>query len=123
MRLFPVILVVFAVLPSAHADVADELAHMLAKHPEADANRDGKLTEDAEPGSYEVTCWKPLTTISSRARPSISSGVLHCVRAIRGVLHTSSPVFLSSAKMTDSSPLSRSATMISRSPYRTGDEP
>ena len=38
-------------LPTAHADVTDELAHMLAKHPEADVNHDGTLTED-EAGNY-----------------------------------------------------------------------
>ena len=67
MRLFPVILVVFAVLPSAHADVADELAHMLAKHPEADANRDGKLTED-EAGIFILRKFQ-------RKRPNRGAGI------------------------------------------------
>ncbi len=51
MRFFPLGLVVFILLPTAHADVTRELARMLAKHPEADANGDGTLTED-EAGDY-----------------------------------------------------------------------
>ncbi|MHC4403798.1 MAG: carboxylesterase family protein [Planctomycetota bacterium] len=60
-------LVVFALVPTAHADVADELAHMLVKYPEADANRDGTLTED-EAGDYILRTFQ-------RKRPNRGSGI------------------------------------------------
>ena len=51
MKLCPICLVVLTLVQTAHADVAGELAHMLAKYPKADANQDGTLTED-EAGNY-----------------------------------------------------------------------
>jgi predicted peptidase len=67
MRLSPFGLVVFAFLPTAHADVADELARMLAKYPEADANRDGTLTEE-EAGDYILRTFQ-------RKRPNRGPGI------------------------------------------------
>jgi hypothetical protein len=74
-------LVVFALLPTARAEVADELARMLAKHPEADANRDGTLTARentasatvlesavAEPSSFILAVLGWLTLLASRKR-------------------------------------------------------
>lgn len=59
--------VVFALLPTAQAEVADQLARMLAKHPQADANRDGTLTED-EAGDY-------LFSRILRKRPNRGPGI------------------------------------------------
>ncbi len=67
MKLLPLGLVVFVLLPTAHADVAGELAHMLAKHPEADANRDGTLTED-EAGNFILRTFQ-------RKRPNRGAGI------------------------------------------------
>ena len=57
----------FTLLPIAHADVADELAHMLNKYPEADTNRDGTLTED-EAGIY-------ILRYVQRKRPNRGTGI------------------------------------------------
>ena len=46
MRLLIVGLVSLACASDAYADVGSELQRMLASHPDADANRDGALTED-----------------------------------------------------------------------------
>ncbi len=67
MRLFPFGFVILALLPTAHADVADELARMLAKHPEADADRDGTLTE-GEAGDY-------ILRTLQRKRPNRGPGI------------------------------------------------
>ena len=67
MVLFTVGLVVFLLLPAAHADVAGELASMLARYPEADANRDGTLTE-AEAGEYILRKFQ-------RRRPNRGPGI------------------------------------------------
>ena len=42
---------IFTLLPQARADKQSELAHMLSKYPQADANQDGSLTEE-EAGNY-----------------------------------------------------------------------
>ena len=67
MKLNPIALVVLALAPTPRVDVADELARMLAKHPEADANRDGKLTED-DAGDY-------LLRTFQRKRPNRGPGI------------------------------------------------
>ena len=67
MRFVAVGLVVHALCLTAHADVAGELARMLAKHPRADANRDGKLSE-GEAGNYI------LRTVQ-RKRPNRGPGI------------------------------------------------
>ena len=64
---FTVGLVVFGLLPTAVADVAGELARMLAKYPEADANGDGTLTE-AEAGEYILRKFQ-------RKRPNRGPGI------------------------------------------------
>lgn len=67
MNLCPIDLVVLAFALTAGADVADELARMLAKHPEADANRDGTLTEE-EAGDYILRTFQ-------RKRPNRDPGI------------------------------------------------
>jgi predicted peptidase len=54
-------------IPAEEADVADELARMLVKYPAADANRDGKLTED-EAGDYILRTFQ-------RKRPNRGPGI------------------------------------------------
>jgi len=56
-----------ALVPTARADVADELARMLTKHPGADTNRDGTLTED-EAGEYILRTFQ-------RKRPNRGPGI------------------------------------------------
>jgi predicted peptidase len=75
MKLFPIGLVVISLVQTAHADVADELARMLAKYPEADANRDGTLTED-EAGNYILRTFQ-------RKRPNRGPGIRN--RSLIGV--------------------------------------
>ena len=58
---------ILAFLSTARADVADELAHMLAKYPEADADGDGTLTE-AEAGNYILRTFQ-------RRRPNRGPGI------------------------------------------------
>lgn len=67
MKLFSVGLVVCALVLTARADVDDELARMLTKHPNADANRDGTLTED-EAGDYILRTFQ-------RKRPNRGPGI------------------------------------------------
>jgi len=67
MKFLPFGLVAFAFLPTAGADVADELAHMLTKYPKADANRDGTLTEK-EAGNYILRTFQ-------RKRPNRDPGL------------------------------------------------
>ena len=64
---FTVVLVAIGLLPTADADVAGELAHMLARYPEADADRDGILTE-AEAGEYILRKFQ-------RKRPNRGPGI------------------------------------------------
>ncbi|MFZ5829427.1 MAG: prolyl oligopeptidase family serine peptidase [Planctomycetota bacterium] len=51
MKLLLVSVLILATASTGSADVADELAHMLSRYPDADADHDGKLTED-EAGGY-----------------------------------------------------------------------
>ncbi len=67
MSLFTIVLVAFGLLRAADADVAGELAHMLARYPEADADRDGILTE-AEAGEYILRKFQ-------RKRPNRGPGI------------------------------------------------
>lgn len=62
-----VVFVAFLIGSTAHADVSEELAHMLSIHPEADWNGDGTLTED-EAGRFV------LRTIQGK-RPNRGTGI------------------------------------------------
>ena len=67
MDLCSISLVALALAFMPRPDVADELARMLAKYPEADANRDGTLTED-EAGDYILKTFQ-------RKRPNRGPGI------------------------------------------------
>lgn len=67
MRLIAWLLFVFTLLPQARADKQSELAHMLSKYPQADANQDGSLTEE-EAGNYVLRNLQ-------RKRPNRGSGI------------------------------------------------